>query len=35
MTDWRGETATVGGNIIAAANPELHGKAIKLLDSNL
>ncbi len=35
VTDWRGETATVGGNIIAAANPELHEKTIEFFGSNL
>ena len=33
FTDWQGNSNAVGGQVIAAANPELHAKALKVLNS--
>ncbi len=33
ITDWRGESAAQGGQVIAAATPELHAEALSLLKS--
>ncbi len=33
FTDWQGNSAADGGQVIAAANPELHGKALEVLNS--
>ncbi|MEO0909602.1 MAG: histidinol-phosphatase [Pseudomonadota bacterium] len=33
FTDWQGKSAADGGQVIAAANPELHMKALEVLNS--
>ncbi len=33
VTNWQGESATSGGLIVAAANPELHAQALNLLST--
>ena len=33
VTDWSGASAACGGRVIAAANQELHEKAVKILSN--